>query len=254
MLTVTTLVGCSSKSNKSTLQTIKSRGTLNVGMLTSNPPYEFHATKNGKDTLKGSDILLIQKLAKAMHVKYKITSFDINGLLPALQANKVDMLVTSLSPTPEREKAATFSKVYYKSENTLVVKKSEAAKYNKDPKLFNKATIAVVNTSPQQPMVQKLFPKATIKTLSNVPDLALAVNNNKADAFSIDLPTTALLLKQNSRLAATNFKHTDSSAGAAIAMPKNASKDLVKLVNKTIDQNKSQYAKWVIEQANQVEK
>ncbi|MHA8109957.1 transporter substrate-binding domain-containing protein [Lactobacillaceae bacterium Melli_B4] len=255
MMTVTALAGCSNNnSSKSSLETIKKRGTLNVGMITSNPPYEFHVTKNGKDKLMGSDLMLVKKLAKAMNVKYKITSYDMNGLLPAVQAKKVDMLVTALSPTPEREKAAKFSNVYYKSINRLVVKKSEVAKYNKDPKMFNNATIAVVGSSTQQPMIQKLYPKAQIKTFTNVPDLALAVNNNKADAFSIDDPTTAMLLHQNPGLAATNFKHADSSAGAAIIMPKDVSKDLVNVVNKTIDQNKSQYAKWVVEQAKYVEK
>lgn len=253
VIVVITLSACGKSGNQSSLQKIKSRGTLIVGMISSNPPYEFQTTENGKDKLRGSDLLLIKKLAKQMHVKYQIKSMDMNGLLPALQANKVDMLVTSLSPTPERKKAATFSKIYYKSTNTLVVRKQDLSKYNKNTKLFNKATIAVVNSSTQQPMIQKLFPQAHLKMLGTIPDLALAVNNKKADAFSIDLPTTALLLKQNKNLRETNFRHEDASAGAAIAMPKHTTKDLVKIVNHVIDQNKGNYKHWVLQQTKYVQ-
>lgn len=253
MLSAVALSACGKSANQSSLQKIKDKGTLVVGMISSNPPYEFHTTENGKDKLRGSDLLLIKKLAKKMHVKYQIKSMDMNGILPALQTGKVDMLVTSLSPTPERKKAATFSKIYYKSTNTLVVRKQDLAKYNHNHQLFNQATIAVVNGSTQQPMIQKLYPKAHLKMFGAVPDLALAVNNNKADAFSIDLPTAALLLRQNKNLRETNFRHKDASAGAAIAMPQKTTKDLVKLVNQVIDQNKVDYQKWVLEQTKYVQ-
>lgn len=57
-LSVFTLSACGKSANQSSLQKIKSRGTLIVGMISSNPPYEFHTTENGKDKLRGSDLLL----------------------------------------------------------------------------------------------------------------------------------------------------------------------------------------------------
>ena len=250
---LTVILSSCGSSNKSSLNQIKSSGVLRVGMISSNPPYEFHTgSSNGESTLRGSDLHLIKKLAKALHVKYTIQSMDMNGLLPSVQAHKVDMLVTSLSPTPEREKAVDFSDVYYKGENVFSVKKSEVNKYNKNPKLLDHATIAVVNSSTQEPMVKKMYPNATIKTFTTVPDLALAVANNKADAFCIDLPTTKILLNQNKGLGETNIKHNDASKGAAIVLPKNTSKDLKEVVNKVIHENKDNYKKWVVDEAKYV--
>lgn len=75
--------------------------------------------------------------------------------------------------------------------------------------------------------------------------MALAVNNGKADAFAMDVPTATILLRQNPNLAMTKWRHDDSSLGAAIALPKNSSQDLVQAVNKVINNNKDSYAKWV---------
>lgn len=244
------LAGCG-KSSSSDLKKIQDKGTLTVGMISSNPPYEYQTTKNGKTVMSGADVQLVRKVAKELGVKYKIKTMDLDGLLPALQAKKVDMLITSMSPTAERKKGATFSNVYYKSTNTLVVRKSDASKYKKASD-FKNATIAVINNSTQQPMIKKAFPNATFKNLSKVTDLALAVNNNKADAFSIDMPTAKILLRQNPNLTITSYRHHDASAGAAIALPKGTSKDLLKKVNKVIKANKSQYAKWVLEYADKV--
>ncbi|GAW98946.1 transporter substrate-binding domain-containing protein [Secundilactobacillus mixtipabuli] len=244
------LSGCGN-SNNSSLQGIKKKGTLTVGMISSNPPYEFQTSKNGKTVMSGSDVRLVKKVAKSLGVKYKIKTMDLDGMLPAMQAHKVDMLITSMSPTPERKQGAKFSDVYYKSTNTLVVRKSDAHKYQ-DTNNFKDASIAVVNNSTQEPMIKKAFPNAPMKKLGKVTDLALAVNNGKADAFSIDIPTATILLKQNPNLTITSWRHHDSSAGAAVALPKNADKDLIKAINKVIAQNKTDYAKWVLEYAKQV--
>ncbi|OYS47036.1 amino acid ABC transporter substrate-binding protein [Limosilactobacillus reuteri] len=237
------LTGCG-KSNKSSLQQIKERGTLRVGMISANPPYESQVQKNGKTQMQGADVLLVKKIAKNLGVKYELKTMDLDGLLPALQAKKVDMLVTSMAPTPERQKAAKFTDTYYKSTNVLVVPKANLAQY-KNANNFKHATIAVVNNSSQQPMIHKVFPKATTKDLSKVTDLALAANNGKADAFCIDKPTATILLKKNPELTMTSWRHNDGSKGGAIALPKGTSDDLVNRLNEVIHQNKAQYSKWV---------
>lgn len=247
------LVGCGNKSNNaSSLDKIQNKGVLTVGMINSNPPYEYQVNKDGKQNVKGSDVKLIKKIASKLGVKYKIKTMDLDGLLPALQSGKVDMLVTSLSPTPERKKGATFSKVYFRSTNTLVIRKEDKSKYYNDIDQLDDKKIAVVNNSTQQPMIEKSFPNASLTKLSKVTDLALALNNNKVDAFSIDVPTATILLRQNPNLIMTKWRHKDSSLGAAVAMPKSTSKDLVNKVNEVIKSNKTNYEKWVQDSARQV--
>lgn len=242
--------GCSNSSSnrssltKSTLQSIKKKGTVTIGMVSGNVPYEYQTVKNGKTVVEGSDVQLVKKIAKKLGVKYTLKTMDLDGLLPAAQANKVDMLVTTLAPTPERKKAVKFSDIYYKSTNALVVRKEDASKYKKSV-AFKKATIAVVNNSTQDAMLKKVFPNAKLKLLSKVADLALAVKNNKADAFCVDVPNATMLLRQNKTLTMTSWRHEDTTLGAAVAFPKNTTSDLVKVVNQVIKENKTNYAQWV---------
>ncbi|WP_018664866.1 transporter substrate-binding domain-containing protein [Heyndrickxia acidiproducens] len=243
--------GSSSAKEQSSLEKIKSKGTLVVGLMAATPPYEFHYSHNGKNELKGADLELIKRLAKKMDVKYEIKEMDFDGLLPAMQSGKVDMIVNAMSPTPERKKAADFSKIYYKSTNVFVVRKSELSKYKKASALKN-ATVAVVNSSTQQQVMQKYFPKAKLKLFGKNTDLAMAVANNKVDAMLVDVPTAAMLIKASPSLVQTNLKYNDDSAGAAIAMPKNSTSDLKKLVNSVVTENKSKYEDWVLQQVKYV--
>ncbi|MQS76008.1 transporter substrate-binding domain-containing protein [Lactobacillus halodurans] len=252
MLVFMTACGSNSNSSSSSLKKIQNKGTLTVGMISSNPPYEYQVNKDGKQETKGADVKLIKKIAKKLGVKYKIKTMDMDGLLPAVQSGKVDMLVTSLSPTAERKKGATFSKVYFRSTNTLVVRKSDLNKYNKNINNLSESSIAVVNNSTQQPMIEKKFPNAKLTKFSKVTDLALALNNNKVDAFSIDVPTATIPLRQNPKLAMTSWRHKDASSGAAVAMSKSTTKDLIKKVNQVVSSNKSNYEKWVQQAAKNV--
>ncbi|MGJ8540812.1 transporter substrate-binding domain-containing protein [Heyndrickxia coagulans] len=249
------LAGCGSKSGsakeQSSLKKIQSKGTLVVGLMAATPPYEFHSSADGKNEIKGADIELIRRIAKKMGVKYEIKDMDFDGLLPALQSGKVDMLVSAMSPTPEREKSADFSKVYYKSTNVFIVKKSELSKYKKASALKN-ATVAVINSSTQQQVMRKYFPKARLKLFGKTTDLALAVANNKVDAILVDVPTAVLLTKANPSIVQTKLKYNDDSAGAAIALPKDSTSDLKKLVNSVITENKSNYEDWILQQAKYV--
>ncbi|MFT8459773.1 MAG: transporter substrate-binding domain-containing protein [Liquorilactobacillus ghanensis] len=245
------LSACSKKSTskETSLEKIKKKGVLTVGLSAATAPYEFH---NSDNKIVGADVLLVKKIAKEIGVKYKIEDIDFDGLLPALESKKVDMIVSAMSPTPERKKSADFSKVYYKSTNVFVTRKEDVAKYNNNYKLLNQSTIAVLNSSTQQQVVEKDFSNAHLKLLSKSTDLALAVSNKKADALLVDIPTAALLEKNNKTLANTKVKRSDNTAGAAVAMPKNTSKDLKNAVNTTIAKYKTDYAKWVLQEVKYV--
>ncbi|WP_018664871.1 transporter substrate-binding domain-containing protein [Heyndrickxia acidiproducens] len=246
------LAGCGDNGKKqSSLEKIKSKGTLVVGMNATNPPYEFHYSNNGKNELKGADIELVKKIAKKLGVKYEIKDMDFDGLLPALQSGKVDMVVSSMSPTPEREKAADFSKIYFKSTNVFVVRKDELSKYQK-ASAFKNATVAVINSSTQQQVMEKQFPNAKLKLFGKNTDLALAVAHKKVNAMLVDVPQAALLVKSNPSLIQTNMKYSDNTAGAAIAMPNHTSQDLKDAVNSVAVKYKPQFQEWLLSQVKYV--
>ncbi|MCT7855955.1 MAG: transporter substrate-binding domain-containing protein, partial [Lactobacillus iners] len=59
----------------------------------------------------------------------KNMSFD--SLLVALETRKVDMVISGLTPTPERKKSVDFSKIYYRpSGEYFLINKNDRAKYH----------------------------------------------------------------------------------------------------------------------------
>lgn len=78
-----------------------------IRMVTSAPypPFEyFDANQN----LIGLDIDTGNAIAAVLGTKAEWTSIDYNGVIPALQANKYDMVLASIGDTPEREKVLDF--------------------------------------------------------------------------------------------------------------------------------------------------
>ena len=58
--------------------------------------------------------LIVQEIAKDMGVKVEYTDMDFDGLLGALHADKVDIVLSGMTPNEERKKSVDFSELYYK--------------------------------------------------------------------------------------------------------------------------------------------
>ncbi|KGO31745.1 hypothetical protein Q757_05325 [Oenococcus alcoholitolerans] len=87
---------------------IKKRGYLIVGLSADYAPMEFHSTINGQDKIIGSDISLAQKAAKDMGVRLEIKEMNFDNLIGALTTGKIDLSITGMVDTPEREKIVDF--------------------------------------------------------------------------------------------------------------------------------------------------
>lgn len=106
--------GCSSSPNSSNSSSgdcqvkapngLVGDGYLTFGTSLTLPPQDFQT--NGKPT--GSDIEIAQAVAKRMCLTARFTNYDFQGILPALNAKKVDAGVATFGITPEREKAYDF--------------------------------------------------------------------------------------------------------------------------------------------------
>jgi arginine/lysine/histidine transporter system substrate-binding protein len=250
LLTIS-LAGCGSSEKAEAKEGIKEKGKIVVGMMAATPPYEFHAVDGGKDKIIGSDIKLIDEVTKDLGVKYEIKDMDFDGLLVALQAGKIDMIVSAISPTEEREKNADFTNVYYKDRHVMVVRKKELDKFTSTDKL-KKAKIAAIKSSVQQQIVEKEFPNAELKLLGKSTELAMDLAANKVDAVLVDRPTAKLLVKSNPSLALTELLFDDDTAGAAIALPNGTDKEVMDSINKTIERTKPEYEKWLTDAMSKV--
>ncbi|MFC0401845.1 ABC transporter substrate-binding protein [Paraburkholderia rhizosphaerae] len=76
----------------------------------------------------GFDIDMIHALCAQMHANCTLVQLSWDGLIPALQAEKIDAIVASVAITAERKQKVAFTEKYYNTPRRLVVAKNSPIK------------------------------------------------------------------------------------------------------------------------------
>ena len=100
---------------------VKKRGTLVVGMEAAYVPYEFF--KDGK--IIGYDPDIIDHFIPKLGVKVQLVDTAWNGIIPALYANKFDVIISAMTITKERAEKVLFSMPYADASNAVLLRAGE---------------------------------------------------------------------------------------------------------------------------------
>lgn len=200
------------------LQMIKDSGKLVLGTSADYPPFEFHVEINGKDTIVGFDIDIANKIAEAIGVELEIIDMKFEGLLPALTAGKIDLIVSGMTPTDERKQSVDFSIVYYDAKQTMLVKTDQVDVLN-TIEAFAGKTLGVQKSSIQEELAKTMFLESEAKAIDKIPNLILELKTNKVDGLLLAEPVAAQYAKANEDLS-MNGVDLGSEGGSAIAVQK----------------------------------
>lgn len=226
--------GCGKTEN--TLSKIKEAGKLVVGTSPDYPPFEFIISEDGKSKVVGADIDLAEKIAEKIGVKLEVKTMDFDTLLPALQAGKVDMVITGMTPDETRKKAVDFSDIYFKGENGVIVKAKDADKIKTEDDL-KKLNIGVQKGSTQETYVKDTLKKDDYKALKVVPNLMMDLKSGKLDAVVLNNKVAKINEgKFDGVKVVENLKLTNGGdeEAMAIAVKKGDNKEFIKLINEEI--------------------
>ena len=212
---------------------IKERGELRVGLSADYAPYEFEHNVDGKRKYDGIDIDLAKKIAKDNNLKLKIVNMQFDSLLGAIKTGKIDIIISGMTPTPEREKEVDFSNPYMTVTQKMIIKKSEDDKLQKLDDFANKK-IGVQKQTQQETIAKNEIDNANIQSLTRVPEVIMSLKSGKVSGMVIEGPVAQAYLKQNPDLKfAEGVKFEEGEKNTAIAVPKN-SPELMKHLNATI--------------------
>ena len=247
------LVGCSSSkgSNSSAssdasssaaktekLQQIKDAGVLKVGTSAEYSPYEFHKVVDGEDKIVGFDDFLVQEIAKDMGVKVEYEDMDFDGLLGALQADKVDIVLAGMTPDEKRKKSVDFSDIYYTNSNVCIVAKGKEDTIKKSEDLKD-LKVGVQKGTTQADYVTNTLGISDATQLKKIPDLMLELQNGKIDVIVTGKAVAEINVKKYDNIAIGNTTVGDEVAETAAAAIKKSGNGVdntsfVKSVNDTI--------------------
>ena len=205
-------------------------GTLVVGMDLQFKPQMY--LQNGKPA--GYDVVLLNALAKQLHVKLKIENLDFNGLIPGLQSKKFDLVSVGLSPTPERQKVISFSRAYVPYAQVLAAKKGDTTAASLSAWNDSSKTITSLQGSTAEQLVQKLFPKAKDDSFPDQNAAFLQVATGRASGIVVENYLLAQFNKSNgNKLVEVGFSRPLQVQYGAYAVQK-GNGTLVRTLNKFI--------------------
>lgn len=206
---------------------------LVMGTSADYPPFEYIDTAKGEEII-GFDIDLVKTIADELGYEVKIQDMDFSGLLPAMQAGKVDFVMAGMSPTPEREKSADFSIPYYAADQVLVTKKDSGIQALDD---LNGKTIGVVVGSIQEGKAQELQKTIDMKVenRNRIPELVQEIKSDRFDAIIVEKPVAKGFLDANKELISVQIPNEDTK-GAGIVFPKGS--DLTEPFNSVLEKMK----------------
>jgi polar amino acid transport system substrate-binding protein len=188
------------------------RTKLIVGMELAYPPFEM-TDPQGHPT--GVSVDLANALGKYLGKEVEIQNTSFDGLIPALKTGKIDLILSSMTATPERAQSIDFSDPYLKTGLCLLVAKNSPIQSIADLDQPGK-TVAVKQGTTGHAYATKTFQKAKVLVLDTESSSVLEVVQGKADAFIYDQMSTYLNWKKNAdttRPILKPFKEESWAAG-----------------------------------------
>ena len=172
---------------------VRQRGELVVGTAASMPPLNM-TTKTGE--IIGFEIDLAQAMADGMNVKLRLVPMPFADLLPALSAGTVDMVLSGMTMTPERNMSSAFVGPYFISgksflTTTATLASKGSAELN-DPKM----RVAALRGSTSQTFVQETIPKATLVLTRDYDEAINLVLQGQVDLMIADLPACIITVRR----------------------------------------------------------
>lgn len=108
-----------------TVDEIVKRGKVRVGVLIGAPPF---GSVDSQGNAVGYDMDVTNLIGKYLGVPIEVVQLTPPARIPALEAGKVDFLVATLAPTPERAKAVMFTIPYSAFQTGIYAKKTRTVK------------------------------------------------------------------------------------------------------------------------------
>ena len=199
LLTLTALlaVGTASAQDKSSpvLKRITKTSTLTVGMTGTQPPFNV---KNRDGKTIGMDVDLAQLLANSLGVKLEIIEMPFAELLPALEDGKLDMVVSGMTATLQRNTRVPFVGPYFVTGiSILTTSDNLAAAESADDLNKGGLRIAALKGSTSEDFAENALKQPTMTATDTHAEAVQLLKDGKVDAVIADATVCALSILRN---------------------------------------------------------
>lgn len=168
---------------ESSLDTIRARGVLRVGVKSDAPPF---SSLDALGRPVGFEIDLARLFARVLFDddrRVELVPVTTATRFGVLQAGRVDLVAATITATGERRKLAELSDPYFMSASLILVPRASKVEELAD---LGGRRVAVVRGSVQERDVAELQSRALLVAVASVAEGARAIKGGQADAFVYD--------------------------------------------------------------------
>ncbi len=153
----------------------------------------------------GFDVVMAQEIADALGLTLVIRAIEWDGLIPALLAGEIDLIVAGMSPTSERAQTVAFSDPYFQSEQVMVVRNDGNYADATSLEDFTGARVVAQLGTLQDDLIDQITGVNHQAALNDYASLVTALLNNASDAFVAELPVAMGIVAANPSLSYITF-------------------------------------------------
>ena len=176
------------------LQDVLNTGTLRVGVTLFAP----WAARGSDGELVGFEVDVAKQLAADLGVKPQLLAYDVDRLVPALEAGEIDLIAAGLTITPERALHVNFSQPYAESGIALATHVARTASVtNVDALDSEEYTIGAVEGSVGMQLARRLWPRARLQLFPSVEGASEALIAGEVQGYVEDEPVPTFLALEN---------------------------------------------------------
>ncbi len=156
---------------------------VRIGTDATYPPFE---SQDSNGNIVGFDVDIGNALCAEMKVKCEWANTDWDGIIPALNANKIDAILSSMSITEERLKQIDFSDKIYNTPPAVAVAKDSDVKGITPADLAGKS-IGVQSSTTHAAYAEKIYTDSDIRYYKTADDYKLDLSSGRLDAAMDDI-------------------------------------------------------------------
>ncbi len=236
-------LGCTVAQDDGSLSRVRSSGKLTIGIDPSYPPL---AALDAQGRPVGYEIDLATAISERIGVSPDFVSIDVGGIVDALLARKIDVIVAGLSPDAGYGRRVVFSRPYFNDGQIVIAREA----YLTNLSTLSGRTVAVESGSNGDLELRKrgsLLANMRVSSFATI-DLALeAVRLDKADAAVADAVTALAYAHRNTGMV-TGDPFTDEEYGVVARSSDNSMMDAINRAIEGLDREgylDALQAKWL---------
>ena len=214
----------------STMAKIVEKGEVTIGVKYDVPPFGFENPQSGE--VEGFDVDMGKYIAEHLGVEAKFVEAISDNRIPFLQDGTVDLILSTMTMTTDREAEIDFSNPYFIANGRILVPEDSDIAGIDD--LAGKKVCTAIGST-YEATIKEQAPDADLKTVEAYSDCLTLIQNGQVDAVSTDnVILTGMIIQSGDDFPMKLVGDNLTTEPYGVGIP-NETPDMVEFVNGVLE-------------------